>query len=273
MDKLKDLLKQVDKDTRRCIVFLNNKMDDQFKRVMNIKTVSVSQPQSVDVTELRTELRKENDELKSYVKSRDKVNKDAIKKMEEKIESILSAITVKKDRLKSTYKSSKEFSPSLAMEMSEKELSEYLAPEMEFAVESAIESEILTLVDGKVMFHQNFIDTIRKINNNDLRWLNYITRLNSKPTKFDHEISFDRSIELFRISIALVEEHMREYGIVMKPIKLFCITDAVTAMFLWFVTDNFSHTLPAEEEIVIMGQNRENWLPIQVALHFSLEFI
>ena len=265
MDKLKDLLKQVDKDTRRCIVFLNNKMDEQFKRLMTVKTPPAP-PQPIDVTELRAELRRDIDEIKSYVKSRDKVNKDAIKKMEERIESILSSVTVKKDNLKSTYKPFKEeFSAPLVMEMSEKELKAYLEPHLDNAVTWAVEVEILALADGNVTFHPNFMDTIRTIHSNDLRWLEYITLLNSIPRKFPPEFSSDRSIELFRISYTLVDEHMKDYGIVMKPLRVFCVKDAVTALLLWCVTENFSHPIPTDEELIIMGQNRKHWLPFNCA--------
>ncbi len=259
-------MKHVDKDTRRCIVFLNNKMDDQFKRIMNIKTVPVSQPQSVDVTEIRAELRKEIDEIKSYVKSRDKVNKDKIKTMEERLESIISSITVKKEALKSTYKTFKEdFSLPLVMEMNEKELKAYLEPHLNNAIDWAVEAEVLALADGNVLFHPNFIETLRKIHSSDLLWLDYITLLDSKPMKFPHDVSSDKSIQLFRISSTLVDEHMKDYDIVMRPIRKFCVMDSVTALLLWFVTENFSQPIPPEEELIIMGQNRENWLPLDCA--------
>ncbi len=240
-------------------------MDDQFKRLMAVKSAPTPQ-EPVDVIELRAELFKEIDEIKAYVKSRDKINKEAIKKMEERIESILSSVTVKKDNLKSTYKPFKEeFSLPLVMEMSEKELKAYLEPHLGNAVNWAVEVEILALTDGNVTFHPNFMDTIRTIHSNDLRWLEYITLLNSIPTKLPPEFSSDRSIELFRISFTLVDEHMKDYGIVMKPLRVFCVKDAVMALLLWCVTENFARPIPPDEELIIMGQNRENWLPFNCA--------
>lgn len=269
--KFKDLLKQVDKDTRRGFVFLNNKIDEQFNRVMNLKTPPVPPP-PIDVTELRAELRKEIDELKSYVRSRDKVNKDAIKKFDEDMVALRSYIINGEERQSRKFKPFLEYSPFKIENMSIEKMSERVKTGLANGLKWAIEEEVVTSSDDYLFFHSKFEETLINIHSDDYLWLEYIKTLNSIKwpdliVPINPQLEF--SNELYKIAAAILVCHRKHIDIQLVKEKQFYVNDYVRRILRVYVTNKGKLKLPPEEELSIMGLDRDNWLPLEASFLYG----
>lgn len=271
LDKLKDLLKHVDKDTRRCIVLLNNKMDEKFKRVMAVKSTPSPQP-PIDVTELRAELRKEIDEVKSYVRSRDKVNKEAIKKFDEDIVALRSYIIDGEERQSRKFKPFREYSPFKIENMSIEKMSERVKTGLANGLKWAIEEEVVTSSDDYLFFHSKFEETLINIHSDDHLWLEYIMTLNSiKWPDLIVPINplLEFSNELYKIAAAILVCHRKHIDIQLVEEKQFYVNDYVRRILRVYVTNKGKLKLPPEEELSIMGLDRDNWLPLEASFFYG----
>ncbi len=237
-------------------------MDDQFKRVMNIKTVPVGQPQSVDVTELRAELRKEIDELKSYVKGRDKVNKDAIKKMEERIADLFSNIVTGREP-------DKIYSVQEFFNLGEDGIKDYVMSNLVHTKKVGIESEVFVDFDEFseqfLFYHKNFLDTISNVHNNEYEWLEYIQSLNDYP--MDGYPSGGSGFLFFTSSAVLLKLHLDRYKTHLDYIPYFCLIDLVSKNFEMYLNELEGIKHPSIQKIDLMVRDRDNWLPLKAVLY------
>ncbi len=253
--KLRDLLKAVDADTRRCILFLNKKMDDKFKRLSAVKNAPAPKP-PMDVTELRAELFKEIDEIKYYVKSRDKVNKEAIKKIDEKVGSLTKKSLSLKD--------GKSISESGWEKLNDDDLIDYINSLMEFGEKWAIEAEVLVSHKSGISYHPSFIETLELIRSDEERWLDYVDRVKKVPPV--PVIDLRLSPEIFQIASTVVWLHSNRIRSPLERLQLFCVVQTIRLAFQHYVTDEDGNS-PSEEEISVMGRDRSNWLPLEAASH------
>ena len=259
--KLRDLLKTVDADTRRCILFLNKKMDEQFKRLMAVKSAPTPPHPPMDVTELRAELRKEIDEIKSYVKGRDKVNKDAIKKFDEDMITLRTYIV---DGENNRVPPNKNATAMELLNQGEEALATYVVSNLENSRQLGFECKILInfddVSDNYLFYHKSFHDTLYHINTNEYEWLEYNKNLNDYPPTEIH-----RRIEdtLFRLTSVVLQTHYDRNNIHLDPLQNYCLIELIRGSFELYMTGQEDLKPSLADKIIQMERDRENWLPLK----------